>query len=87
MVYKYAGQLFADSLSQHSGTNAGINTAGECAQNLAVTDSFFQLSNSLLYEGIHFPGTCTATNIVNKVAQHLGAVFGMQNLGMELYTV
>ena len=27
MIYKYAGQLLADSLSQHSGTNAGVNTA------------------------------------------------------------
>jgi len=87
VVYKYAGQLLADSLSQHSGTNAGINTAGKRAQHLAVADSFFQLSNSLLYERIHFPGACTAANIVNKVAQHLGAVFGMQNLGMELYAI
>ena len=71
VINKYAGQLLANSLCQHCSANAGVYTAGQSAQHLAVADFCLQLSNSLLNEGIHLPGAGAAADIVNEIAQHL----------------
>ena len=87
MVYEYAGQLLTNSLSQHASTYTGVNAAAQGAQHLAGADFRLQLLHSLLYEGIHLPGAGAAAHVVDEIAQHLGAVFGMQHLRMELHCI
>ena len=56
-------------------------------QHLASANFSLELLHSLLHKGIHLPGTGAAAHVVDEIAQHLGAVFGMQHLRMELHCI
>ena len=40
MVYKYAGQLLANGLGKHNGSNRRVDAAGQSTENLAGTEFF-----------------------------------------------
>src|SRR5699024_1632906 len=87
MIHEHAGELLADRLGQHGGAHAGVHTAGKRTEDLATADFLAQRLNGILHKRIHLPGARAAANIIHKIVQHPGAVFGVQDLGMELHTV
>ena len=87
VVNEHAGQLLTDGLGQHGSTDAGVDTARQGAEHLAVTDLLAQGLDAVLHEGVHLPGAGTAADVVHKVVQDLGAVLGVQDLRVELHAV
>ena len=87
MVHEHAGQLLADGLGQHGRADAGIHAAGQGAEYLAVTDLFAQGLDGVFHEGVHLPVTGAVADIIDEVMQNFRAVFGVQDLGVELHGV
>ena len=84
VIYEYAGQLLSDGSGKKAGCNGGIYAAGQREQNAAVADFLTNFLNGIGNKGIHFPGSCTATDISYKVIEHLGAFRRMKHFRMEL---
>ena len=87
VVHEHAGQLLADGLGQHGSADAGIHAAGQGAEYLAVADLFAQGLDGVFHEGVHLPVTGAAADIIDEVMQNFRAVFGVQDLGVELHGV
>ena len=87
VVNENAGQLLADGLGQHSRADAGIDTAGQGTQHLAVADLLAQGLDGVLDKGVHLPVTGAAADLIHKVVQDLGAVLSVQDLGVELHSI
>ena len=87
MVDEHAGQLAAHRFGQQRGADAGIHAAGQRAQHLAGADLPAQFLHGGGHKGVHPPGAGAAADLIDKVVQHAGAVFGVHDLRVELHTV
>ena len=87
MVNEHAGELIADGLGQQCGGHGGIDAAGECEQHLTVADLRAYLLNSAALVIRHRPVADRAADLVEEVMQHLAAIDGMVDLGMELHAI
>ena len=75
------------AFGQHSRADAGINTAGQGTQHLAIADLLAQGLDGVLDKGVHLPVTGAAADLIHKVVQDLGAVLSVQDLGVELHSI
>ena len=87
VVHEHAGQLLADRLGQHGRADAGIDAAGQRTQNLAAADALTQAADRIFDKGVHLPAAAAAADLIDKIVQDAGAVFGVQHLGVELHAV
>lgn len=69
------------------GCNRGIHAARKRAKHLFVTDFLFKLADLAFGEIRHRPLALSAANLVKEVAEHVFAVLGVHDFGVELNAV
>ena len=87
VVDEHAHELVGDGLGQQRGADRGIDPAGKREQHLVAADLFadgFDLTVDVILHGII--ALCAADRI-QKLPDHLHAVFGVDHLGVELHAV
>ena len=87
VVDEHALELVADRLMQQHGHDAGIDAAGEAADDPALADLGADLGDGALAERGHGPVALGAGDVQREVAQQLGAVGRVHHLGVELHAV
>ena len=87
VIHEDAGQLIAHGALQQGSGHGAVHAAGQGQQHAAVADLTAALGHRLLHIGGHGPLGAEAADGVQEILQDLGAVFGMQHLGMELHAV
>ena len=87
LIDKNAGELLADGTAEKCSGNGAVNAARKTENDFFVANFFTELFNGCINEAVHLPVTCAAANIENKVSEHLIAVLGMSNLGVELNSI
>src|SRR6516165_2174576 len=82
-VDKDAGQLVADRLVQQHRRDGGIDPAREAADDISIADLTTNFVDRLGAKPRHCPVAAAARKLMSEVAQQLGALGSMCNLGME----
>ena len=86
-VDENAGQLIADRLVQQHRRDCGIDATREAAHDLAVPDQPADFVDRLRSELCHRPVATAAGDLMGEVAQQLGALGCVHDLGMEQHAV
>ena len=86
-VDKDAGQLVADRFVQQRRRNRGIDPTGEAAYDFGLADLPPDPVDRLAAEQRHRPVTPAAGHSVGEIAQQLGALRRVHDLGMEQHAV
>ena len=84
VVDKDAGELAADCFGEQLCNNRAVYAAGQRQQHLAVADLLAYLRDGGVAIVLHAPVAVGAADVVQEVAQHLAAVFGVLNLRVIL---
>jgi len=87
VVDEDAGQLVTDSALHQGGCDRGVDAAGQAAQHALVPDGRADPLNLLGHDVGHRPGRATAGRLDEELAEHLLAVLGVHDLGVELHAV
>ena len=87
MVHEHAGQLAAHGLGHQGRRHGGVHAAGQGQQDLAVPDLLPDLADGGLLVVAHGPVARRAADLVQEVADHVGAVLRVVDLGMVLDAV
>ncbi len=85
VVDENAGQLFTDCPMDDGGNHSGIDTAGKGTDDSALAYLPLDISNLLFNEILGHPGRFEVTYLKEEVPQYFLALWGVNNLGMELY--
>ena len=83
MVDEDAGELVADGFVNEDGGDGGIDASGEAADDAAAADLGADALDLGVAEAGHGPVAGAARDVVGEVAQELGTVRGVHDLGVE----
>ena len=87
MVHKDAGELIAHGLGQEGGHHGGVHAAGQSQQDLAGAYLLPHGGDGGVLIVAHGPVALGPADLIQEVADHLHAVFGVVDLGVVLHAV
>ena len=87
VVHEHAGQLAAHGLGHQGRRHRGVHAAGQGQQHLAVPDLLPDLADGGLLVVAHGPVARRAADLVQEVADHVGAVLCVVDLRVVLDAV
>ena len=87
VVYKDAGELFADGSMEQRRYDRTVHATGKPADHVAISDLVANSHTLGVEELTHTPRACTAADSVEEVAKDVYAMWGMGHLGVKLHTV
>ena len=84
VVHKHAGELTAHRLGQQGRGYGGVHSAGQGQQHFPAADLLPDLSNGGPAVVLHSPVALGAAHLIEEVVDHVDAVLGVVDLGVEL---
>ena len=87
VIHKDAGELTAHGLGQQGGHHGGVHAAGQGQQHLAGAHLLPHGGDGGVLIVAHGPVALGPADLIQEVADHLHAVFGVVDLGVVLHAV